>query len=76
MTSIRHTPVRDPGHGETQMFVRGVWSHGHGRWFDKTLRRCSGRCAQPRRVDRIEHNDDIDDRIYAEIEAADLRSPI
>jgi hypothetical protein len=43
------------------------------QWFDKTLRpllRSVG--AQPRRVDRIEHNDDIDDRIYAEIEAADF----
>jgi hypothetical protein len=42
-------------------------------WFDKTLRpllKSVG--AQPRRVDRIEHNDDIDDRILAEIEDADF----
>ncbi len=43
------------------------------KWFDKTLRpllKSVG--AQPRRVDRIEHNDDIDDRILAEIKAADF----
>src|SRR5260370_40074899 len=43
------------------------------KWFDKTLRpllKSVG--AQPRRVDRTEHNDDIDDRILAEIKAADF----
>jgi hypothetical protein len=43
------------------------------KWFDRTLRpllKIVG--AQARRVDRIEHNDDIDDRILAEIKEADF----
>jgi hypothetical protein len=43
------------------------------KWFDRSLRPLLKSVrAQPRRVDRIEHNDDIDDRILAEIRAADF----
>jgi len=51
----------------------GIRHQDTDKWFDRTLRpllKIVG--AQARRVDRIEHNDDIDDRILAEIKEADF----